>query len=529
MIGTSNVALQFGGRMLFSGADLQFTRGNCYGIIGANGAGKSTFLRILSGELEPTKGEVYKTPKERLSVLKQDHYAYDEYTALRAVMMGNPELIAVEDEKEALYAKDEMTEEDGVRACELEERYAELNGYTAESDAEILLNSLGITNEYHETPLAELPDTMKLKVLLAQALFGEPDILLMDEPTNGLDLTTVNWLEDFLADLNSTVIVVSHDRHFLNNVCTHIVDVDFGKITMTVGNYDFWFEYTQIRQKQLRDQNKKAELKVKELQEFIARFSANASKSKQATSRKKLLDSIDVASMPVSSRRFPFVAFEPKRAVGNDLLEVKNLSKTIGGRLVLDDVSFILRPREKVAFVGADPIARTTLFKILSGELEPDSGSYKWGVTTSVSYLPQDNSEYFDGHEENLVDWIRACSDLVYESDVRSWLGRMLFSGDEALKQVCVLSGGERVRCMLCRMMLSGANVLIMDEPTNHLDLESITALNNGLIRFPEAELIASRDHQLLSTTATRIIDVTTGSFYDRLTTYDDYLLEQNH
>lgn len=526
MIGTTNVSLQYGGRTLFQGADLQFTRGNCYGIIGANGAGKSTFLKILSGELEPTKGEVYKTPKERLSVLKQDHFAYDDCTVIRTVLLGNPELVAIADEKEELYVKEELSEEDGLRLCALEERYAELDGWTAESDAEILLNAMGITDEYHFETMSALSETVKVKVLLAQALFGQPDILLMDEPTNGLDLQTVDWLEAFLAELDSTVIVVSHDRHFLNNVCTHIVDVDFGKITMTVGNYDFWFEYTQIRQKQLRDQNKKQEQKAKELQEFIQRFSANASKSKQATSRKKLLESINLEEMPVSSRRFPFAAFQPARPIGNDLLEVKNLTKRIGDKLVLDNVSFILRPRDKVAFVGSDPVARTTLFRILAGELEPDSGSYKWGVTTSVSYLPQDNSEYFDGHEESLVDWIRACSDLTYESDIRGWLGRMLFSGDEALKQAKVLSGGEKVRCMLCRMMLSGANVLILDEPTNHLDLEAITALNNGLIRFPESVLFCSRDHQMTETVANRIIDVTPGHFYDKLTTYDQYLAE---
>lgn len=526
MIGTNNVSLQFGGRTLFAGADLQFTRGNCYGVIGANGAGKSTYLKILSGELEPTRGEVYKSPNERLSVLKQDHYAYNDCTALRTVLLGNPELVKIADERDALYSKEEMSEEDGVRAGELEEKYAELGGYTSESDAEILLNDLGITDEYHYTPMAELSDAQKVKVLLAQALFGNPDILLMDEPTNGLDLVTVNWLEDFLAELDSTVIVVSHDRHFLNNVCTHIVDVDFGKITMTVGNYDFWFEYTQIRQRQMREQNKKNEQKAKELQEFIQRFSANASKSKQATSRKKLLESINLFDMPVSSRRFPFISFEPSRSIGNDLLEVKDLCKSIGGRVVLDHVSFILRPRDKVAFVGDDPIARTTLFKILAGEMEPDSGSYKWGVTTKVAYMPQDNSEYFDDHEENLVDWIRACSTLTYESDVRGWLGKLLFSGDEALKQAKVLSGGEKVRCMLCRMMLSGGNVLIMDEPTNHLDLESITALNNGMTKFPESILFCSRDHQLNQTVANRIIDVTAGNFYDRLTTYDEYLEE---
>ncbi len=527
MITTSNVSLRYGGRTLFANADLTFSKGNCYGIIGANGAGKSTFLKILSGELEPSTGEVFITPGERISILKQDHFAYDEYTAIRTVLMGNPELVQIEDEKEALYSKEEMTDEDGMRLCELEERYAELDGYSAESDAEILLNALGITNELHYAKMSDLNGEIKVKVLLAQALFGEPDILLMDEPTNHLDLRTISWLEDFLADLNSIVIVVSHDRHFLNNVCTHTVDVDFGKITMTVGNYDFWYEYTQIRQRQLKEQNKKAELKAKELADFIARFSANASKSKQATSRKRMLDALDFADMPVSSRRFPFVGFKPTREVGNDLLMVQNISKTVNGKKVLDNVSITIRPDDKVAFVGADALSRTTFFKIIMGELEPDEGTYKWGVTTSQSYLPSDNSEYFDGREENLIDWIRGYSDLVYESDVRSWLGRMLFSGDEALKQVKVLSGGERVRCMLCKMMLSGANVLILDEPTNHLDLESIAALNEGLIKFPETILFTSHDHQFVQTVATRIVDLTPGSFYDKYITYDEYVAEK--
>lgn len=520
--------MQYGGRALFEHADVQFTSGNCYGLIGANGAGKSTFLKILAGELEPTKGEVVKTPGERLSVLRQDHFAFDDYGVIRTVLIGNPELCRIMDEKEVLYAKAELTEEDGMRLCELEEEFAELDGWSAESDAEILLNGLGVTNEFHYLQMNELTGDQKVKVLLAQALFGNPDILLMDEPTNHLDIEAIRWLEDFLMELDSTVIVVSHDRHFLNKVCTHIVDLDYGKITMFVGNYDFWYEYTQMTQRQLREQNKKAEAKIKELQEFIARFSANASKSKQATSRKKLLDNINVEEIPVSSRRFPYVDFKPDRPVGNEVLTVSGISKTVGDRKVLDNVSFIIRPREKVAFVGTDAVAKTTLFRILMGELEPDEGTFKWGVTTSQSYLPSDNSAFFDGCEDSLLDWIRSYSTLTYESDVRSWLGRMMFSGEEATKKAKVLSGGERVRCMLCKMMLSGANVLLLDEPTNHLDLESITSLNDGLIKYPETLLFTSHDHQFTQTVATRIIDVTAGSFYDKEITFDEYLLEKN-
>ena len=430
------------------------------------------------------------------------------------------------DERDELYSKTDLTEEEGIRVCEIEDEFAEMGGYSAESDAEILLNGLGVTNEYHYLYMNELTDAMKVKVLLAQALFGNPQILLMDEPTNHLDVEAINWLEEFLIELDSTVIVVSHDRHFLNKVCTHIVDIDYGKITMYVGNYDFWYEYTQMAQRQLREQNKKAEAKKKELQEFIARFSANASKSKQATSRKKLLDNLVIEDMPVSSRRFPFVDFKPDREVGNDLLTVSGISKTIGERKVLDNVSFTIKPREKVAFVGTDSLAKTTLFRILVGEIEPDEGEFKWGVTTSQAYFPSDNSEFFDGVEDSLIDWIRRYSDLVFESDVRGWLGRMMFSGEEATKKAKVLSGGERVRCMLCKMMLSGANVLIFDEPTNHLDLESIASLNNGIIKFPETVLFTSHDHQFVQTIATRIIDVTTGSFYDKEITYDEYLEE---
>ncbi|MBQ7541143.1 MAG: ATP-binding cassette domain-containing protein [Clostridia bacterium] len=527
MISTVNVGLQYAGRELFKGVDIKFTNGNCYGLIGANGAGKSTFLKILSGEIEPQKGQVIVTPGERISVLRQDHYAFDAYDVIRTVLMGNAHLCEVMDEKEAIYLKEDFSEEDGIRVSELEEEFAEMGGWSAESDAEILLNGLGVTNEYHAMQMAELPNEIKVKVLLAQALFGNPDILLMDEPTNHLDLAAIAWLEEFLIDLESTVIVVSHDRHFLNKVCTHTVDIDFGKVTMYVGNYDFWYEYTQMAQRQLKEQNKKAEAKAKELQEFIARFSANASKSKQATSRKKLLESLVIEDIPVSSRRFPYVAFKPDREIGNEVLTVTDICKTIGDRMVLDHVSFVIRPHDKVAFVGTDSLAKTTLFQILMGEIEPDSGSFKWGVTTSQAYLPGDNSAFFDGCEDSLIDWIRRYSNLIFESDVRSWLGRMLFSGEEATKKAKVLSGGERVRCMLCKMMLSGANVLLLDEPTNHLDLESIASLNDGVIRFPETVLFTSHDHQFVQTIANRIIDVTTGSFYDKVITFDEYLEEK--
>ncbi len=524
MIFANNVSLQYGGRVLFQNVNIKFTPGNCYGLIGANGAGKSTFLKILSGEMEPNKGEVVTNPGERISVLKQDHFKYDDCDVIRTVMLGNEELCRIMDEKEALYAKEDFSEEDGIRVSELEAEFAEMDGWSAESNAEILLNALGITNEYHYVKMRELPGDKKVKVLLAQALFGNPDVLLLDEPTNHLDIDAIRWLEDFLLDFENTVIVVSHDRHFLNKVCTHIADVDFGKITMYVGNYDFWYEYTQMAQRQQKEQNKKKEAKKKELQDFIARFSANASKSKQATSRKKLLDSLDIEDMPVSSRRFPFVDFKQDREVGNDVLTVSGISKTIGGRKVLDNVSFTILPHDKVAFVGSDPVARTTLFQIITGELEPDEGEYKWGVTTSVSYFPSDNSRFFDGCDLSLIDWLRQYTDQQLETDIRGWLGRMLFSGEEAKKAANVLSGGERVRCMLCKMMLSGANVLVFDEPTNHLDLESITALNNGLIKFPGTLLFTSHDHQFVQTVANRIINVTPGEQYDRVQTYDEYL-----
>ncbi len=527
MLSTSNIGLQYGGRTLFEHVSLNFSQGNCYGIIGANGAGKSTFLKILSGEIEPNKGEVIITPGERMSVLKQDHFEFDECDVIRTVLLGNKKLCDIIDAKEELYSKEEFTEEDGIRISELEEEFAEMDGWSAESNAEILLNGLGVTNEYHYMKMGELDNDIKVKVLLAQALFGNPDILLMDEPTNHLDIDAIRWLEDFLMELESVVIVVSHDRHFLNKICTHTVDVDYGKITMYVGNYDFWYDYTQLAQRQMREQNKKTEAKMKELQEFVARFSANASKSKQATSRKKLLENLVLEEIPVSSRRFPYVAFKPDREIGNEVLTVSNISKTIGDRKVLDNVSFVITPNEKVAFIGTDAVAKTTLFKILAGEMEPDEGTFKWGVTTSQSYFPSDNSEYFDGCEDNLLDWIRRYSDLVFETDVRGWLGRMMFSGEEATKKASVLSGGERVRCMLCKMMLSGANVLILDEPTNHLDLESIAALNDGLAKFSGALLFTSHDHQLVQTVADRIIKIDEDGFYDKKQTYDEYLEEK--
>lgn len=527
MLSTSNIGLQYGGRTLFEHVSLSFSQGNCYGIIGANGAGKSTFLKILSGEIEPNKGEVIITPGERMSVLKQDHFEFDECDVIRTVLLGNKKLCEIIDAKEELYAKEDFTEEDGIRISELEEEFAEMDGWSAESDAEILLNGLGVTNEYHYMKMGELDNDIKVKVLLAQALFGNPDILLMDEPTNHLDIDAIRWLEDFLMELESVVIVVSHDRHFLNKICTHTVDVDYGKITMYVGNYDFWYDYTQLAQRQMREQNKKTEAKMKELQEFVARFSANASKSKQATSRKKLLENLVLEEIPVSSRRFPYVAFKPDREIGNEVLTVSNLSKTVGDRKVLDNISFVINPNEKVAFIGTDAVAKTTLFKILAGEEEPDEGTFKWGVTTSQSYFPSDNSEYFDGCEDNLLDWIRRYSNLVFETDVRGWLGRMMFSGEEATKKASVLSGGERVRCMLCKMMLSGANVLILDEPTNHLDLESIAALNDGLAKFTGALLFTSHDHQLVQTVADRIIRIDENGFYDKKQTYDEYLEEK--
>ena len=524
MIQANNVTVQFGGRALFERVNVTFSKGNCYGIIGANGAGKSTFLKVLDGELEPQKGEVVITPGERLSVLKQDHFAYDQYQVVRTVLMGNPRLIEIMEEKDALYAKPDFSEADGVRAGELEAEFADMDGWNAESDAEFMLNKLGVTDEYHYMTMAELPANLKVKVLLAQALFGNPDILLLDEPTNHLDLSAIRWLENFLLDFENTVIVVSHDRHFLNKVCTHICDVDFGKIQMYVGNYDFWYEYTQMRQRQARDQNKKNEQKIKELQEFISRFSANASKSKQATSRKKALEKIQLDEIRPSSRKYPYIDFRPNREIGNEVLTVDGISKTIDGVKVLDNISFIVGHDDKIAFVGGNELAKTTLFKILAGEMEPDEGNYKWGVTTSQAYFPKDNTAEFD-NDLTITDWLTQYSEIKDATYVRGFLGRMLFPGEDGIKRVRVLSGGEKVRCLLSKMMISGANILILDEPTNHLDMESITALNNGLIKFPGVILFTSHDHQFVQTTANRIMEILpNGTMIDKITTYDEYL-----
>ena len=525
MIQANNVTVQFGGRALFERVNVTFSKGNCYGIIGANGAGKSTFLKVLDGELEPQKGEVVITPGERLSVLKQDHFAYDQYQVVRTVLMGNPRLIEIMEEKDALYAKPDFSEADGVRAGELEAEFADMDGWNAESDAEFMLNKLGVTDEYHYMTMAELPANLKVKVLLAQALFGSPDILLLDEPTNNLDINAVNWLEDFLLDFEGTVIVVSHDRHFLNTICTHIVDIDYNKIKMYVGNYDFWYDASQLMQNLMKNQNKKNEEKAQELKEFISRFSANKSKSKQATARRKLLDKLTVEEMPASSRRYPWVGFTPDREVGKDILFVTDVSKTIDGVKVLDKVSFIVGHGDKIAFVGDNENAHTALFKILSGEMEPDEGTVKWGQTATFSYFPKDNTPYFQDCEDNLVEWLRQFSRDPQEQYLRGFLGRMLFSGDEVYKPVKVLSGGEKVRCMLSRMMLSGANVLMLDQPTNHLDLESIAALNNGLEAVKCNVLISSHDHQLIQTVCNRIFDFTAdGKLIDRKMTYDEYL-----
>lgn len=526
MIAAQGVSLQYGGRVLFNDVNINFTKGNCYGLIGANGAGKSTFLKILAGELEPNKGSVFITPGERMAVLKQDHFMFDEFEVVETVLYGHKRLYDIMKEKEALYAKEDFSDEDGIKVSELEGEFAELDGWSAESNAEILLNGLGVTNEFHYVKMKELTGTQKVKVLLAQALFGNPDILLLDEPTNHLDLHAIKWLENFLMDFENTVIVVSHDRHFLNKICTNIADIDYGKITMFVGNYDFWYSYTQMTQRQLKDQNKRVEQKIKELQEFIQRFSANASKAKQATSRKKLLDNLQMDTIKPSSRRYPFCSFKQDREVGNDVLLVEGLSKTIDGKKVLDNVSFMIRPNDKVAFVGKDEIARTTLFRILMGELEPDEGTFKWGITTKTAYFPKDNAEYFDGCKDSLIEWLRpfAKEGEQYDADIRGWLGRMLFSGEEALKEANVLSGGERVRCMLCKMMMSGANVMILDEPTNHLDLESITALNEGLMEYKGTLLFDSHDHQFTQTIANRIIEILPGGIIDRQMTFDEYI-----
>ncbi len=524
MITVSNLSLQYGGQKLFDRVDLQFTDGNCYGIIGANGAGKSTFLKILSGEIEPSSGTVDIQPNVRMSVLKQNQSLYDAYTVMDTVIMGNMELYTCGKEKDALYEKEDFSDEDGLRAAELEERFAELGGWEAESDASRILQGLGIPVALHQTLMQDMDGRAKVKVLLAQALFGQPDIVLLDEPTNNLDVESIAWLEDFLLDYAGTVLVVSHDRYFLNTVCTHIVDIDYGKIRMYVGNYDFWYDSSQLIQRLMKEQNRKAEEKAKELKEFIARFSANKSKSRQATSRRKLLEKLDITELPASSRRYPWVGFKAEREAGKDRLFVTEVSKTIDGVKVLNKVSFIMGKEDKIAFLGENELAVTTMFKILAGELEPDEGSIKWGVSTTQAYFPKDNSAYFDGCEDNLIDWMRQFSQDKRESYIRTFLGRMLFSGDEVYKPVSVLSGGEKVRCMLSKMMLSGANVLLFDQPTNHLDLESIAALNNGMSDFKGNIIFATHDHQLIQTVANRIICFTEDGIIDRVGTYDEYL-----
>lgn len=524
MISTTGITLRFGGRALFENVNIKFSPGNCYGLIGANGSGKSTFLKILSGEIEASKGDVTTDPGERIAVLKQNHYEFDEEEVLRTVMLGHKRLCEVMDEKEALYAKPDFSEQDGIRVSELEAEFTKMNGWEAESEAATLLNGLGIEEEFHYRKMKDIDQNLKVRVLLAQALFGNPDILLLDEPTNHLDVASVTWLENFLSKMENTIIVVSHDRHFLNKVCTHIADIDFGKIQLYSGNYDFWYESSQLAIQQAKDANKKTEQKMKELQEFIQRFSANASKSKQATSRKKILEKLTLEDIRPSSRKYPFVDFKPDREAGNDLLWIKELCKELEGERVLDKVSFTVNKGDKIAFVGPNGLAKSTLFKILMEELKADGGQYKWGVTTSQAYFPKDNSKYFDGMDLSLIDWLRQYSAEQTETFIRGWLGRMLFSGEEALKKACVLSGGEKVRCMLSKMMLSGANVLLLDEPTNHLDLESITALNNGLISYKGTVLFVSHDHQFVQTVANRIIEITPTGLIDKRITYDEYL-----
>ncbi|MEI4789932.1 ATP-binding cassette domain-containing protein [Bacillus sp. FJAT-53060] len=529
MIAVNNVSLRFADRKLFEEVNIKFTPGNCYGLIGANGAGKSTFLKILSGEIEAQTGDVHMSPGERLAILKQNHFEYEEFEVLKVVIMGHKRLYDVMQEKDAIYMKPDFSDEDGIRAAELEGEFAELNGWEAESEAAILLKGLGIPESLQSKKMSELGGSEKVKVLLAQALFGKPDVLLLDEPTNHLDLQAIQWLEEFLINFENTVIVVSHDRHFLNKVCTHIADLDFGKIQIYVGNYDFWYESSQLALKLSQEANKKKEEQIKQLQEFVARFSANASKSKQATSRKKLLDKISLDDIKPSSRKYPYVYFAPEREIGNDVLQVEGLSKTIDGVKVLDNVSFIMNREDKIAFLSRNELAVSTLFKILAGEMEPDSGMFKWGVTTSQAFFPKDNSEYFEGSDLDLVDWLRQYSpNDQSESFLRGFLGRMLFSGEEVKKKASVLSGGEKVRCMLSKMMLSGANILLLDEPTNHLDLESITALNNGLMSFKGAMLFSSHDHQFVETVANRIIEVTPSGIVDKQTTYDEFLADQD-
>lgn len=531
MITVNDVSMNFSGQTLFKHVDLKFIPGNCYGIIGANGAGKSTFLRILSGDLEPTTGEVIIPKEERMSILKQDHFQYDAYTVLDTVILGNQHLYDIMKEKDALYEKEDFTDEDGVRASELEAEFAEMGGWEAESDASRLLQGLGLPGDILYSEMSSLTAKEKVKVLLAQALFGKPDIILLDEPTNHLDIQAIEWLEDFLLDCEALTLVVSHDRHFLNTVCTNIVDVDYGRIKMYVGNYEFWYESSQLVQRMIKDQNRKNEEKIKELQSFIQRFSANKSKSKQATARRKLLDKLTVEEMPASSRRYPFVGFKMDRECGKEILAVENLSKTVDGRKVLDNVSFRVNRGEKIAFVGEDEIAKTTLFKIVMGEMEPDEGTYKWGTTITTSYFPLDNSAFFNDCDLNLVDWLGQYTadnaEENTESFKRSFLGRMLFSGDDVFKPVKVLSGGEKVRCMLSRMMLFGSNVLVMDQPTNHLDLESITAVNNGLIDFKGVVLFSSHDHEFVQTIANRIMEFHDGKLTDKLGTYEEYLESQ--
>ena len=523
MISANNITLRIGKKALFEDVNIKFTEGNCYGLIGANGAGKSTFLKILSGQLDSTNGEIAITPGERLSFLQQDHFKYDEFPVLDTVIMGNARLYEIMKEKEAIYMKEDFSDEDGIKAAELEGEFATMNGWEAESDAANLLNGLGIEPELRYNQVSSLTGAQKVKVLLAQALFGNPDILLLDEPTNHLDLDAIAWLEEFLINFDNTVIVVSHDRYFLNKVCTHIADIDYGKIQLYAGNYDFWYESSQLMIKQMKEANRKKEEKIKELQEFIQRFSANASKSKQATSRKRALEKIELDEIKPSSRKYPYIDFRPSREIGNEVLTVEHLSKTIDGVKVLDDISFILGREDKVALVGPNEHAKTILFKILSGEMEPDEGSYKWGLTTTQSYFPKDNSAEFD-NDDTIVDWLTQYSPEKDVTYVRGFLGRMLFAGEDGVKKVRVLSGGEKVRCMLSKMMISGANVLMLDEPTDHLDMEAITALNNGMIKFPGVMIFSSRDHQIVQTTANRIMEIINGKLIDKITTYDEYL-----
>ena len=526
MLTVTDVSLQFAGSTLYKHVDLKFAAGNCYGIIGANGAGKSTLLRILSGALEPTTGSVTMGADDRMSVLEQDHFKYDEYNVMDIVIMGNRRLYDIMKEKEALYAKEDFTDADGEKAAELEGEFAEMNGWEAETEADQLLNGLGIPMDLHTAPMSALDGRQKVKVLLAQALFGRPSIVLLDEPTNGLDIESIDWLEEFLMDYPGTIIVVSHDRHFLNAVCTHIVDIDYNKVQMYAGNYDFWYESSQLMQQLIRNQNKKKEEKIRDLQNFIQRFSANKSKSKQATSRKKILDSITLEEMPASSRKYPYVSFEPEREAGKDILFVEGITKTVDGVKVLDNVSFIANKGDKIALVGENEAGQTALFKILTGEMEPDAGSFKWGVSTSQSYFPQDNSAFFEGFDEDLICWLRQYSEDTTETYLRGFLGRMLFSGDEVYKPAKVLSGGEKVRCMLSRMMMTHANVLLLDQPTNHLDLESIQALADGLARFPGNLLFSSHDHQFIDEIANRIIELPLGQpgCLDRTGTYEEFL-----